>query len=327
LNSLEPRIRVVSEPVTEWLFPSEEEGAFAPVLAQMTQAECLSFVRRSVADVFASRPELASEPLVVGVSGGGDSNCLLSVICECVPRENVIPVMMLGIPDWDSQRQQAEALCRDLGLGLTIVQTTQVAEFCGIRSVDELRLRFAEEYPDVDREFLGTWMLRRVLCGYARTHGSSYVCIGANREDLVGECLARIANAKLPLPAPFRCIGGVTLVYPMWKVPKKIGDAVHISYSLRNYEARTPSFNVGRSLYYFLAYALADVAPGLDLTLLQAFSVIAGLNPEPFVKDESLDDFICRDAASQQEVNRWAQLLAGLRPNPEVLPEEPRPPD
>lgn len=304
-------LRKVDNPVAEWIFPDRDKGAFYKILSQLSSNDCLNIVSESVKEVLNKLPKNTSKRMVVGVSGGGDSNVLLSTLLKSglVKKSDIFPVMMLGIPDWDRQKEQAKELCQNLALNLEIVEPEQVAKIVSVSSLSELIKRFKKHFSDADLEFLGTFLLRRVLSYYAKLHKAKYVAIGANREDLVSEGLARIGKGLLPLPAPFRKIGSVTFVYPMWKVPKKIGDGAFPRYSLVNYENRNPSYSEGRCLYYYITYALSEVCPGLDLTLLEGFSKLAAKEKKPIVKERTLNDFVCKDKFTAEQLKKWKDLF------------------
>lgn len=304
-------LRKIDNPVTEWIFPDKEKGAFYKTLSQLSSDDSLNIVSESIKEVLNNWPKNTSRRMVVGVSGGGDSNVLLSTLLksELVKKSDIFPVMMLGIPDWDKQKEQAKELCQNLGLKLEIVEVKQVAKIVSVSSLSELIKRFEKHFPDADLEFLGTFLLRRILSYYAKLHKVKYVAIGANREDLVSEGLARIGKGLLPLPAPFRKIGPVTFVYPMWKVPKKIGDGAFPHYSLVNYENRNPSYSEGRCLYYYIAYALSEICPGLDLTILEGFSKISAKERTPIVKEQTLNDFVCKERFSPEQLRKWKDLF------------------
>lgn len=303
--------RVCPDPTTEWTFPSRDSGAFHRVHCQLSAHECFEFVRRSVLDVLGSWPGEPGQGLVVGTSGGGDSNVLLSTLMESgfFAPEQVTPVMMLGIPDWDAQVDNARQLCQAHGVSLQVVEEADTARLAGLRTLSTVKDVFVECFPDADLEFLGTWLLRRVLSRYALERGTRFVATGANREDIVAEHFARVSRGLLPLPAPFRRIGDVTFVYPIWQVPKKIGDGAYPAFSLENYENRNPSFSPGRSVFYYLAYWIPELLPGMDTTLLDGMSKLADRDPTPITWDEDLRDHVCHEGVGEQARTRWEEFL------------------
>ncbi len=220
---------------------------------------------------------------------------------------------MLGIEDWDKQLPQAKEICKNLSLNLNVITHEQVVDILGISSLLTMFTEFKSIFPNVDFEFLGTWLLRKVLSNYAIEKDIKYVAIGANREDLVAEGIARISQGKLPLPIPFRKIGNLTFAYPLWKVPKKIGDGAFTNYSLVNYENRNPSFTKGRALYYHLANMLPDLAPGIDVSLLNGFSAISKYDSELIILDNELNDFVCKDSYNELQVKQWKEFIDRIK--------------
>ncbi len=308
-------VRAIEDPTTEWVFPGPRDGAFARTITQLTSEECLQVVRQSVDGVLAAWPGDDRPRFVVGTSGGGDSNVLLSALLDSdhVDASDVIPVMMLGIPDWDTQIGNAQDLCASLGVELKVIQGPEAAELAGTVEFDQVKRIFREFYPDADLEFLGTWLLRRVLGAYAKSVGCHSVAFGANREDIISEGLARISRGFPPLPTPYRTIGDLTVLYPMYRVPKKIGDGAYPTYSLENYEARDASFSAGRSLYYYLAYSLPVIAPGADVTLLDGFEKLAARSGDPYVKDPEAPEFYVAGAYDDAQLARWREFLSAVR--------------
>jgi tRNA(Ile)-lysidine synthase TilS/MesJ len=302
-------VREVGEPVTEWTFPSEEGGAFDRVQCQLTAEECIAFVDRSVDSVLAYWPSDMPRRLVVGTSGGGDSNVLLTSLLRRLASADVMPVMMLGLPDWDAQLQNAKDLCASLGVALDVIEGEEAARLAGVRSLEGLIHDFVDSYPDADLDLIGTWLLRRVLSAFAHERGVPAVATGFNREDMVAECLARIVRGLPPLSMPYRSIGETTFVFPMYKVPKKIGDGAYPVFSLENYENRTPSFAPGRSVFYHLAYWLSDLAPGIDVTLLEGFARLADAASDSIVFDPTLADHVPAGAYTDEQRSKWREFL------------------
>lgn len=303
--------RHVENASTEWTFPDDAAGAFLPIHSELTPQECLEFVRKGVDEVLSQWPTPNSGGLVVGTSGGGDSNVLLSALAESEYMEGVelLPTMMLGIPDWDTQHDNAVELSESLGLPLVVIDKQHAAKLAGVRSLDQLIEDFLTNYPGAELEIIGTWLLRRVLSGLAQERGISFVATGANREDVLAEGLARIARGHPPLPIPYRQIGDVTFVFPMYGTPKKIGDGAYPAFSLENYEARNPSHSPGRSVFYHLAYLLADLAPGIDVDFLRGFGRLADIAPSPIARVESLQDYAVTDAYTDEQLQKWRELL------------------
>jgi tRNA(Ile)-lysidine synthase TilS/MesJ len=258
-------------------------------LKQLDPEECRQVVADRVADVVhAQLPDGA--PLVIGVSGGGDSNALLHGLTRLPDvRDRLHPIIIKGIPDWDLGVPRAQALCDDYGLQLTIIEEPDVKALLGM-SDDGVPLvdRFEREFVGDDFEFLGTLLIRLALSGHARTLGTEFICTGLNLEDVVCENLFRISTGLKPAGTPVRRIGDVSLLMPLWLCPKRIIDGCFPKYSLDNYEARYPCFSLGRNLYYSVVYSMQSQFPGFIEQLAQGFSTAASENPVEYTYDEQL---------------------------------------
>lgn len=306
-----------TEATTEWTFPSVGGGAYERTDAALSQEDCLSIVRDAVCRVLDAWPPWLARRLVVGVSGGGDSNVLLTALVQSqlLAADAVLPVIVHG-PDMEQHVQIARELCDELGCALAVIDQRDAARLAGIRSMRDFFLAFEQHYPDADIDFAWTWVLRRTLAAAARERTVSAVAIGANREDLLSEGFLRLARGLAPMPAPFRQIGDKVFVYPMCEVPKKIGDGAYPRRSLDNYETRTPSVAAGRSVFYQLAYLLADHLPGMDMTLLAGFNRLGtdvAAHRDPIILDAELRDHIADQMSDAEQRERWQALLAEVR--------------
>ena len=302
---------------TEWTFPGIGGGAYERTDATLSQEDCVSIVHQAVRRVLDTWPSQIARRLLVGVSGGGDSNVLLTALVRSqrLAPDDLVPVIVQG-PEMEQHVAMAQGLCEELGCPLTIIDERQAARLAGISSMTDFFMAFERHYPDADIDFAWTWVLRRTIAAAARERDIPAVAIGANREDLLSEGFLRLARGLAPMPAPFRRIGSELFVYPMCEVPKKIGDGAYPHRSLDNYETRTPSIAAGRSAFYQLAYMLADHLPGMDMTLLSGFNRLgtdSALQREPIMLDAELGDYIADHMSDREQRKRWQALLDEIR--------------
>lgn len=208
--------------------PWGRRGTWDRTEAWLNQEDCVAIVQKSVDRALGRWPTGIPRRLVVGISGGGDSNVLLAALTssELIGTEEIVPAIVVG-PNMDIHLHNALTLCAELGCTLTTIEGDQVAGLAGIRSVEEFFRIFERHYPDADIDFPWTWLLRRTLAAAARERDIQAVAIGANREDLLSEGFLRLARGLAPMPAPYRRIGNEVFVYPMCEVPKKIGDGAY----------------------------------------------------------------------------------------------------
>jgi len=199
------------------------------------------------------------------------------------------PVIIKGIPDWDTGVPRAQELCASYGLDLRIMDETEVKGLLGIPA-DSTSLidRYEREFPGDDFDFLGSLLIRLALARHARDVGTRYICTGLNLEDVLCENMFRISTGLPPAPVPVREIGDVTLVLPLWLCPKRIIDGCFPKYSLANYQARYPCFSLGRNLYYSIVYAMQSQFPGFPEQLARGLSELAAQAPVAYVFDEQL---------------------------------------
>lgn len=261
--------------VTELLGPAQAQEFVA---AQVKEALLISGVE--------------DEPLVVGVSGGGDSNALLGAIVKSglISRENILPVMMLGIPDWDKGADRAANICAEHGLTLRTVPDEETARILGFTDPQrDWVTAFEQAFPGDDLEVLGVYGVRRVLESVALESGAKKIVIGSNLEDCLSDVLYYICAGKVPFPKPCGRMGKVDILYPLWLTPKAIIDGCYPKYSLENYEARYPSRMYGRAYFYYLAQMLVDAYPGAGQDILKGASKLSKELFQELPYDEEFD--------------------------------------
>ncbi|UKE47455.1 tRNA lysidine(34) synthetase [Xanthomonas cerealis] len=261
---------------------AEVKGVF------LTPEECVSIVDANVKQALLDCGIQPDEILIVGVSGGGDSNALLGALVrsEVVPVENIRPVMMLGIPDWDRGKERAQAICGAHGLDVRFFTPQETASAIGFRdSEKDWVTAFEKTFPGDDLEVLGVYGVRKVLEAAALEVGATKILIGANLEDCLSSALYYACNGKSAFPAPVAKIGEVEVVHPLWLTPKGVIDGCFPKFSRENYENRYPSIMQGRAYFYYMAQMIHDSYPGAAQKLLKGLSSLARDYYVPAAKD------------------------------------------
>lgn len=278
-----------------------------------SETDCRDYVNTQVAAVVERyRAELAEQPVVVGVSGGGDSNALLgALLAGGVPHDQLHPVMIMGVPDWDKGRGRAEALCERYGLTLRVFESNEVSAVLGMRGGRDWVDAFERTYAGVDVEVIGTLAIRRVLSSEARRLGNGSIVTGLNLEDLLADGLMRVIEGKLPMPFPKRMIDGVSLFYPLYRCPKRILDGCFPRYSLENYESRYPSHLKGRAIAYGFAQALNALAPGLEFDMLNGLEKLSAQWDGAEMVYNPTMGFSTIGAVSLEAQAKWRQYQVG----------------
>ncbi|WP_328315961.1 hypothetical protein [Streptomyces sp. NBC_00388] len=302
---------------TEYIYQrlDNETGTAESFLKKLSPEECRQIIADRVGDtVRAHVPEGAD--LVVGVSGGGDSNALLYGLSQLTDHGvRVHPVILKGIPDWDAGVPRAQALCEKYGLELTVMEADEVKQLLGIPADSvELIDRFEREFQGDDFEFLGTLLIRLALSKAARDIGTSYICTGVNLEDIVCENLYRVTTGLKPAAFPARQIGETVLVLPLWLCPKRIIDGCFPKFSLENYDARYPCFSLGRNLYYSVVYAMQSQFPGYLEQVARGLSQLSLKDPVEYTYNEQLGFHVERTVPFPL-LRKFQKMLSGALPN------------
>lgn len=298
---------------TEYIYQrlDNEAGEAESYLKKLSPEECKQIIADRVGDTVRQHVPTGST-LVVGVSGGGDSNAMLYGLSQLADHGITIrPVILKGIPDWDAGVPRAQSLCDGYGLELKVMEADEVKDLLGIpRDSIDLIDRFEQEFQGDDFEFLGTLMIRLALSAYARELRTDYIVTGVNLEDIVCENMFRISSGLKPAGFPIRPIGDVTLLYPLWMCPKRIIDGCFPKFSLENYDARYPCFSLGRNLYYSVVYAIQSQFPGYLEQMARGMSELSLKDPVEYTYNHQLG-FHTERAVPFPLLHRFKRMLDG----------------
>ncbi|MDG0796063.1 tRNA lysidine(34) synthetase [Pectobacterium punjabense] len=281
---------------TEYIYQdyNNDQSTAQSYLKKLSPDECKDIIAARVAETIKDNIPQGSD-LVVGVSGGGDSNALLHGLSLIRDHVNVHPVIIMGIPDWDKGVPRAQQLCDKYQLNLKVVEEGEVKNLLGIPADGESLInRFERNFQGDDFEFLGTLLIRLALSSYARQLGTHWISTGLNLEDVLCENFYRISNSLKPASCPVREIGDMKLIMPLWMCPKRIIDGCFPKYSLDNYDARYPCFSLGRNLYYSIVYNLQSSFPAFPEQLVHGLSLLASNDPVHYHLDEQLGFYVER---------------------------------
>lgn len=282
-------LRETDDAVTEYRFSSEDASRICHI--QFTQEECKEYVHKEVELFFSEHVTIETDrPIVLGVSGGGDSNTLMESFLSSGSAQpgQLLAVMILGIPDWDKGRDRAQTLCDKYGVELRFVEPSTINRLLGRSPESDWLSDFEAAYPNTDMEVMGTMAIRLALVEVAKSINAQSIVIGLNTEDLLAECLLRTMQGRLPLPFPIRMIDDVSFWYPLHRVPKRILDGCHPKYSLQNYLDRYPSKMMGRAIPYYLAQMMHHMLPGSEFDFLKGFQMLSGQETSGTALDEQL---------------------------------------
>ena len=252
---------------------------------------CKEYVLHEVNSFISSANVEKSKPIVFGISGGGDSNTLIEAFIKSqkIEKDQIIAVMCLGLPTWDSAKERAMALCNRFGIKLHFVLPEDICKLLGKRPASDWFSGFDEVFNDSEMaEILGTLVVRLALQQKARELNAQAVVIGLNLEDLLAESYLRLMQGRLPLPFPIRVIDDVSIMYPLYRIPKKLLDGCHPKYSLENYQQRVSDRIQGRAVVYHLAQYLNSIIPSSEFDMIDGLRKLSLLNRDFCHFDEDL---------------------------------------
>ena len=262
-----------------------------PLLKYLTAEDCRNIVATNVHEVLRRYLTKDNNKIVLGVSGGGDSNAMLYAISTFEDfKIEIIPVIVTGLNEWDRGLSRASQLCAKYNLKLNIVTKEECCRILGFKDNNISHLeRFEKFFPGDDFEVFSVHMIYKCLEHVAKTTKSNYFAIGANMDDKLSEVMYCVQNGLKFFEMPARKLGDITLLYPLWKCPKITVDGCFPKLALENYEDRYPSYAPGRGLYYWLSYSILSQNPGFASKLLDMASMYSYISSEELSFDESLN--------------------------------------
>ena len=282
---------------------------------ELSESDCRKFVIKKVTSFLKNEAVIhPTKKIILGISGGGDSNTLMMSFLESgiVKRNQLIAVMMLGIPDWDRGKSRAEAICKEHGVELRFVEASKITELLGKHQISDWVEDFEKVFPDADLEVLGTHCIRLALKYIAEETSAQAIVTGLNLEDILAECFFATIKGVLPPPFPIRVVDGLPFWHPLYEIPKKILAGCYPRYSLQNYNDRYPSRMLGRAIPYYLSQSMHGLISGIEFDLLNGFKELSKLNKSYGVFDSELG-FSTLEPLSDDIRSKWQQFIACSR--------------
>lgn len=281
---------------------------------KFTAKESKSFVKEKVKKFLEDSDIDFNKPLVFGISGGGDSNTLQQAFIDNgFPKENIIPVMIKGIPDIDKGLPRAKIITEQHGLELIEVEPETIDKLLGRSKKDGSWAEdFEKYYPGGDLEMIGTLAVRLGLMHIKELYNAQGCVTGLNLEDILSEGILSIMQGEIPPKYPERLIGDTKFYYPLYQVPKKILDGCHPKLSLENYEQRFPNRLYWRTLTYHVAQSISTTVPGSEYRLLEGIKNISDkyFDQDTYVFDEEIG-FVVERGVDDETRELWKQFIQG----------------
>lgn len=298
-----------ADPVTTLRDRDYSAGAAREAVYEISAPTARELVGEAVAEFMDAQH--SGDSILVGVSGGGDSNALTTALASW---GNAKGVAVTGYtlqmdPVWGSDAvERAAAICTPLGVHHEVLGPERIGELLHLPiDLADWYQQFRDAHGASAIHLFGTFLVSLVGRRLARDLGGKQYCLGFNQEDVLAEVLFLLVNGRRPLPYPVRSFGDIELLMPAWRVPKRILDACHPQLSSQAYEERNRT-EAGegttwqRSMVYLLSHAIADAEPSLASSLLQGLATAIDGDWQE-LEDEDHDVF--RTDTAPDDVMDW----------------------
>lgn len=258
-----------------------------PTLVQFTRAEGIDYVYAAVSKVLDDYRHAHPEggDIQIALSGGGDGR----IVGECVGRYKTehpeaafhAVITANGFEDETEHLDSAIGIAKRFALPYTVFNEDDSAKKLGFADGFASALeRYRDEFPDDEAEILATYWVQELNFAVARDAGRAGIIFGFNLEDVIAERLYQALTGRHLDPYPVRQAEGIDLIAPLYRIPKKLIDALDVTNSMRNYERRQASVSYLRSAMYFLAYHVVERFPALAAAYADP-TIVASASEEP----------------------------------------------
>lgn len=281
-------------------------------IVEMNDEEAQALVQKKVFS-FLEKNKITGK-IVMGISGGGDSNTLVHSITsyqkEHSESVSVACFTLIFDPIWpESAAARAIELCKKHAVPHQVLRSKEIEELLQMKSsLSDFYAEFSRIHGSHTSHFFATFIIAKVARVICRQQNASYFALGYNREDVLAEMLFSLMNGKKPLSYPIRKFGNLNLIMPLWEIQKIVLDACYPKYSIENYEERMDSTTYQRGLIYYLAHSVDSIFPNLGLSLLQGVRTNFENHWPQLNNDSDLDLFIS-PYADAQAVREVKELL------------------
>jgi sulfur carrier protein ThiS len=281
------RLFPVDEPIYTKAVTFEKDGDLEIVAEQFNWSTYPNFIEDTFVDAIQSRRLLNKDDrLAVGLSGGRDSVAFLTLMARTrhrLPPFSMLPVTVIGLPDWEEPSTFAAARNAAAALGAehVLVSAEEVQE------IFKLKCSLLEALDGVLAQTSGSpimmithHVMRRAIEVAAERRGMNRIILGLNADDLLATLVSWFLNGHPMGPIPLRPIGPFDYLFPLFRITKKeltlYLECVRPDLNRQGAPGRFTRGPGERSMSYALADHLLSLMPGIDYYATDAFARIGG---------------------------------------------------
>ena len=288
------------------------ENGCSQIIHELNQDSAKELVKEKILNF--TRITCESKTIVVGISGGGDSNTLAQGLKEFSIKyleKKFVFFTIVFEPIWPkSAAERASELCKKYSLNHLVYGNKEVEDLLGMKgSLDDFYKEYIDKFGNNTSHFFGTYLISIVARKLCKKYDSTEYILGFNREDILSDLIFSLMNGQKPLSFPIRNFGNIRLLMPLWDIPKIVLDACYPNYSLSNYnERRGEQSTYQRNIIYYLAHGIEDMYPNLGLSIMQGVQKIFD-NKWPELKIENGYDIFPSEYANPEKIREVKELL------------------
>lgn len=283
-------IKKTENPITTYSSINIGSDGCSQTLFEVNSEQAKETVRNKIADFMNEYSK--QETVLVGISGGGDSNTLAEGLKKLSkPNKKFIFYTIVFDPLWpQTAADRASELCKKIGETHEVYNQDRIESLLNMKGkLSYCYQEFLKKFGDNTDHFFGTYLISLVGRALCRKYKTQEYILGFNREDLLAELLFSIMNGQKPLSFPIRRFGTIQLLMPLWEIPKLILDACYPKFSLSNYSERDKFSTFQRNIIYYLAHSIEDAYDNLGLSIMYGVQKLFEDNWSDLLEDSDFD--------------------------------------
>lgn len=286
-----------------------EEVCFDEVI-EINAEQAIEIVKHRVTDFIKEYSK--SKKVLVGISGGGDSNTLVKSLTEIEDLEVTCFTVTFEEIWHTNSIDRAKELCQNHNSNHLVFTPSDIENAFKMKgTLSSFYNDFKNIFGDDTDEFFATYLISKVARYICKEYDINEYCLGYNREDIFAELLYSILNGRKPLSYPTRKFNEINLLMPLWEIPKKILDACYPKYSIDNYSERIENTTNQRHNIYYLSHMIEDANHNLGFSMMMGLKeLMSNLNGWSDFDFDKTNDLFINKYASEKTLKEFLELYS-----------------